>query len=59
MEEGVKAIAIYANDAEDQDELSFKVNDALIVVKENFQNGWHLCEVNMSNLAIQFALFRL
>eukprot|EP00116_Pleurobrachia_bachei_P007474 sb/3467736/ len=46
MEEGVKAIAIYANDAEDQDELSFKVNDALIVVKENFQNGWHLCEMN-------------
>ena len=46
MDVRVKAIAIYANDAEDQDELSFKVNDALIVVKENFQNGWHLCEVN-------------
>ena len=45
MEGGITAIAIYSNDAEDQDELSFKINDSLVVLKENFQNGWHLCEV--------------
>ena len=41
----LKALALYNNEAEDNDELSFKVNDELVVIKENWQNGWHLCQV--------------
>ena len=35
----LKALALYDKEAEDSDELSFKINDELIVLKENWQNG--------------------
>ncbi|XP_063690428.1 histone acetyltransferase KAT6A-like isoform X3 [Bolinopsis microptera] len=41
----LKALALYNNEAEDSDELSFKINDLLVVLKENFQDGWHLCQL--------------
>ena len=45
----LKALALYNNEAEDSDELSFKINDLLVVLKENFQDGWHLCQVRLLN----------
>jgi hypothetical protein len=41
----LKALALYNNEAEDADELSFKINDLLIVLQEDWQDGWHLCQV--------------
>ncbi|KAL5248266.1 hypothetical protein ACHWQZ_G017448 [Mnemiopsis leidyi] len=41
----LKALALYNNEAEDSDELSFKINDLLVVLKENWQDGWHLCQL--------------
>ena len=40
-----KALALYDNESEDPDELSFKINDLLFVVHENWQDGWHLCKI--------------
>ena len=45
----LKALALYNNEAEDSDELSFKINDLLVVLKENWQDGWHLCQVVIAN----------
>lgn len=41
----VKAVALYDNEGEDQDELSFKCNDTLTIIKEEWQAGWHLCQL--------------
>ena len=51
----LKALALYTNEAEDNDELSFKINDLLLVIQENWQDGWHLCQVSPS---IYFILYK-
>jgi len=42
----LKALALYNNEGDDTDELSFKINDLLTILTENWQDGWHLCQVN-------------
>ena len=49
----LKALALYTNEAEDNDELSFKTNDLLLVVQENWQEGWHLCQVCNSRIMVE------
>ena len=58
----LKALALYNNEAEDSDELSFKINDLLIVLQENWQDGWHLCQVLIgvsTNHCFKFNFLRL